>query len=71
MNSRRGKVIGVALRKGLQVIDVLTPLKGLFGYATRVRSLSQGRATFTMEFSRYEIMPKNLQDEILATVTEG
>lgn len=71
INSRRGKIIGIKLRKDLQVIDATSPLKELFGYATQVRSLSQGRATFTMEFSKYQILPKNLQDEIVSMITQG
>lgn len=71
INSRRGKIVGIKLRKELQVIDAIAPLKELFGYATQLRSLSQGRATFTMEFSRYEKLPKNLQDDLVATITQG
>lgn len=68
LNSRRGKIIAIKLRKELQVIDAIAPLKELFGYATQLRSLSQGRATFTMEFCQYEVLPKNLQDEIVARI---
>ncbi len=71
INSRRGKIVGMTLRKELQVIDAVAPLKRLFGYTTQLRSLSQGRAAFTMEFCRYEILPKNLQDEIVAMITQG
>ena len=71
ISSRRGKVLGVRLRQSLQVIDAVAPLKELFGYVTQLRSLSQGRATFTMEFSRYEMLPKNLQDEIIAMITQA
>ncbi|KPJ50004.1 hypothetical protein AMJ40_04235, partial [candidate division TA06 bacterium DG_26] len=63
--------LGVRLRQSLQVIDAVAPLKELFGYVTQLRSLSQGRATFTMEFSRYEMLPKNLQDEIIAMITQA
>ena len=51
-------------RHGLQVIKAETPLSTMFGYSTALRSQSQGRATFTMEFSRYEPVPPNLADEI-------
>jgi len=71
INSRRGKIVGMTLRKELQVIDAVAPLKRLFGYTTQLRSLSQGRAAFSMEFCRYEILPKNLQDEIVAMITQG
>jgi elongation factor G len=70
LNSRRGKIEGIKLRKELQVIGAVAPLKELFGYATQLRSLSQGRATFTMEFSRYEVLPRNLQDEIVSMITQ-
>lgn len=71
LNSRRGKIIGITLRKELQVVDAVAPLRQLFGYATQLRSLSQGRATFTMEFCQYEVVPKNLQDEIVARTIQG
>jgi elongation factor G len=71
LNSRRGKIIGITLRKELQVVDAIAPLRQLFGYATQLRSLSQGRATFTMEFCEYEVIPKNLQDEIVSRTIQG
>lgn len=69
LNSKRGKIDqmedrgeGINLRK---VIDSQVPLAGMFGYATQLRSISQGRATFTMEFSHYAEVPKNIAEEII------
>ena len=51
---------------GAQIIDAQVPLAKMFGYATDLRSMTQGRATFTMEFSHYEAVPKNIAEEIIA-----
>src|SRR6185295_6620072 len=64
LNSRRGKILSMTPRHGMQVIKAETPLSTMFGYSTALRSQSQGRATFSMEFSRYEPVPPNLADEI-------
>ncbi|HSG06072.1 MAG TPA: elongation factor G, partial [Nitrospiria bacterium] len=66
LNSRRGKIQGMRARGGAQVIDGTVPLKEMFGYATDLRSMTQGRATFTMQFSHYEQVPKQISDEIIA-----
>lgn len=66
LNSRRGKVQGVKIRAGAQVITSQVPLKEMFGYATDLRSMTQGRGVFTMQFSLYEAVPKNISDEIVA-----
>ncbi len=68
LNSRRGKIQGMKVRAAAQVIDALVPLKEMFGYATDLRSMTQGRAVFTMQFSHYEAVPKNIADEIIAKV---
>jgi elongation factor G len=65
LNSRRGKIQGMRARAAVQLIDALVPLKEMFGYATDLRSMTQGRATFTMQFSRYEAVPKQIADEII------
>ena len=65
INSRRGQVLGLDTRGHLQVVHANIPLSGLFGYETDIRSLSQGRASSSMHFSHYEVLPKNLQDKIL------
>ncbi len=68
LNSRRGKVVGISARKDTQVIDVEAPLSEMFGYATALRSLTQGRAVYTMQFDRYELTTKTVQDEILRRI---
>ncbi len=65
INSRRGQVCGLETRGHLQVLHAYLPLCELFGYETDLRSLSQGRASSSMQFSHYQILPKNLQDKIL------
>jgi len=65
LNSRRGKILGMNPRHGMQVIDAETPLATMFGYSTAVRSSSQGRATFSMEFSHYEPVPPQVAHEIM------
>ncbi|MFH0765116.1 MAG: elongation factor G [Calditrichota bacterium] len=57
LNSRRARIMGIDIRNDAQVISAETPLANMFGYATQLRSLSQGRALFTMEFLRYEPVP--------------
>jgi len=68
LNSRRGRIQGMEARAGAQVISSQVPLAEMFGYATQLRSMTQGRATFTMLFSHYEPVPKNITDEIVARV---
>ncbi len=65
VNSRRGRVLGLDARGHLQIVSAEIPLSELFGYETDIRSLSQGRASSSMQFSHYEPLPKNLQDRIL------
>jgi elongation factor G len=66
LNSRRGKVNNMTGRQGAQAIEAEAPLKELFGYATALRSMSQGRASFTMEFLQYEAVPPRVEKEILS-----
>ena len=66
LNSRRGRVEGMEPRGNAQVVTARVPLAEMFGYATDVRSLSQGRATYTMQFLRYEEVPKNIAETITA-----
>ncbi|MBI3940759.1 MAG: elongation factor G [Acidobacteria bacterium] len=68
LNSRRGKVESMESRLGTQVITASVPLAEMFGYATDLRSMSQGRATYTMHFARYEEAPKAISDEIIARI---
>jgi len=71
LNSRRGKVHAMAPRSGVQVIEVQVPLAEMFGYATDLRSRTQGRATYTMQFSHYAPVPKQVGEEIMAKVKGG
>ncbi len=66
LNSRRGKIRTMTQRGGAQVISALVPLSSMFGYATDLRSNTQGRATFTMQFFHYEEVPKSISEEIIA-----
>jgi len=66
LNGRRGKVQGIKVRAGSQAIDAAVPLSEMFGYATDLRSRTQGRATYTMEFDRYEPVPKQIAEAIIA-----
>ena len=66
LGSRRGQVRGMESRAGVQVINADVPLARMFGYATDLRSNTQGRATFTMQFSRYEPMPESVMSEVLS-----
>jgi elongation factor G len=65
LNSRRGRVQSMEARAGSQVVRVLVPLAEMFGYATDLRSRTQGRANFTMQFHHYEKVPQQLADEVI------
>jgi len=65
LNSRRAQIMGIDVRGNAQVVSAEVPLATMFGYATQLRSLSQGRALFTMEFLRYEQVPPQVQTELL------
>ena len=68
INSRRGKVLSMDSRGGAQVISAHVPLSNMFGYATDLRSSTQGRATYTMVFDHYAQVPKAISEEIIAKV---
>ena len=68
LNARRGRVMNVEAKLAAQVIDAEVPLVEMFGYATALRSVTQGRATYTMQFSRYERTPQSISEEIIARV---
>jgi len=68
LNRRRGRVLGMEDRSNAKVIEAEVPLSEMFGYSTNVRSMSQGRATYTMQFKHYEEVPKNIALEIIAAV---
>lgn len=65
INSRRGKILSVSLRNKNRIIKAEVPLDEMFGYATDLRSKTQGRATFTMQFKKYEPTPGRIADEII------
>jgi len=66
LSARRGKVLGMDTRPAAQAIDARVPLAQMFGYATDLRSMSQGRATYTMQFSHYEPVPAAVAEGIIA-----
>ena len=68
LNSRRGRIEGVEHRAGSQVIKSVVPLAEMFGYATQMRSNTQGRATFSMHFAYYDEAPRSVTEEIVAKV---
>ena len=68
LNSHRGDIQGINPRSDAQVIKAFVPLSETFGYATRLRSLTQGRALFTMQFSKYQAVPGNITEEIVAKI---
>jgi elongation factor G len=68
LNSRRGKIQSMEKRGNAQVIKAEVPLSEMFGYATDLRSKTQGRATYTMQFGHYEDVPKGIADAIIAKV---
>ena len=68
LNSRRGKIGGVVQRSEAQVIGASVPLAEMFGYSTNLRSMSQGRAVYSMQFSHYAELPKSKADEIVSKV---
>jgi elongation factor G len=69
ISSRRGKVLGMDTRPAAQAIDARVPLAQMFGYATDLRSITQGRATYTMQFSHYEPVPTAVAEGIIAKFT--
>lgn len=66
INSKRGRIEEMGERMGLRIVDALVPLGEMFGYATNLRSFTEGRGTFNMEFHSYQEVPKNISEEIIA-----
>jgi elongation factor G len=66
LNSRRGQIAGTAARGNATVINAMVPLANMFGYVSHLRSMSQGRAQFTMQFDHYEQVPQAVSDEVIA-----
>jgi elongation factor G len=69
VNAKRGKIKEMTDRAGAKVIRAKVPLSGMFGYSTDLRSMSQGRANFTMEFAKYEAVPSMVAEELIAKAT--
>ena len=67
LSSRRGRILGMHERKGTQVVDAEVPLSEMFGYATALRSMTQGRAGYSMEFSEYRETPKSVQEAVVSS----
>ena len=65
LNSKRGQIEGMEDRSNTKVIDAKVPLSEMFGYATNLRSMTQGRASFTMEFDSYAEAPKSVEAGII------
>ena len=71
LNSRRGQVQIMENRRNASVIDAMVPLANMFGYVNNLRSLSQGRANYTMQFSHYEQVPSNVAEEVKENVAKS
>jgi elongation factor G len=69
INARRGRIVALESRPAASVLQALVPLAQLFGYATDLRSKTQGRGNYTMHFAQYEDVPKALAEEVVARVT--
>ena len=64
LNSRRGQILGTTTRGNAQIVNAMVPLANMFGYINNLRSMSQGRASYTMQFDHYEQVPRNEADEV-------
>jgi len=69
LNGKRGKIKELTDRAGAKVIKAEVPLSGMFGYSTDLRSMSQGRASYSMEFVKYDIVPTMIAEEVIAKAT--
>ena len=66
LNGRRGTVMNMDMRGDLQLVHARVPLAQMFGYSTAIRSLTKGRASYSMETDQFELAPKSVREEILA-----
>ncbi|HAZ17069.1 MAG TPA: elongation factor G, partial [Candidatus Jacksonbacteria bacterium] len=66
VNARRGQIEEMTERAGIKVVHAKVPLAEMFGYATALRSMTQGRASYSMEFHEYKTVPKNVEEEVKA-----
>jgi elongation factor G len=64
LNSRRGQIVGTTIRGNAQIVNAMVPLANMFGYINNLRSMSQGRASYTMQFDHYEQVPSNVAQEV-------
>ena len=71
LNSRRGRIVSTEMRGAMQAVKSDVPLGEVFGYATNLRSMTEGRGSFTMEFARYEALPPNIAEELKQMVESG
>ncbi len=71
LNARRGRIVTMEQRGALRIIGAEVPLAEMFGYATALRSHTQGRATYTMEFSHYEQVPNNIAETLVSRASVG
>jgi elongation factor G len=71
LSARRGHIEGMEMQMSTQVVRAFVPLAAMFGYATELRSMSQGRATYSMEFDHYEPVPESLAAEMKAKAQRG
>ena len=70
LTSRRGMLQGTESRSGVQIVNAEVPLAEMFGYATDLRSQTQGRGTFTMEFLKYNEVPKSISEKVVGDKTK-
>jgi len=68
LNSRRGQIVGIVNRPDAQVINATVPLSEMFGYATKLRSGTQGRAIYSMEFAKFEEVPRSIAEEVMSKI---
>ena len=66
LNSRRGQIVGTGQRGNAQIVNAMVPLANMFGYVNTLRSMSQGRASYTMQFDHYEAVPSAVATEVIA-----
>ncbi len=69
INARRGRIESIDIRTGLKELRAMVPLSEVFGYATSLRSMSQGRATHTLQFSHFDVVPENVMEKLVARMT--
>ena len=66
MNHRRGRILGIGSEDGMQVITAEVPMAEMFRYSSELRSVTGGRGSFEMEFSRYDVVPSNVAQKVIA-----